>query len=152
MDKSNFRQNIFYNGLIMCFFIISNRFNISGTMYAIGYSYSKIFWSLMCVFFCGGLCVEDISSHPMHHLIYHPKHKTCIVATISRSIKELTVGNTTYTSPASRKSYYFNTADKTNELLIKSLLAKGGLRSCQEYGLDFDHQFIQTERFDAKRT
>ena len=39
-----------------------------------------------------------------------------------------------------------------NELLIKSLLVTGGLCSGQEYDLDFDHQFIQTEKYDAKRT
>ena len=117
-----------------------------------GYSYSEIFRSLMCVFFCGGSCIEDISTHLMYHLSFHPKLKTCSADTILRAIKELTVDNTTYTSLASGKSYDFNTADKMNELLVKSLLATGGLRSGQEYDLDFDHQFIQTEKYDAKRT
>ena len=117
-----------------------------------GYSYSEILRSLMCVFFCGGSCIEDISTHLMHHLSSHPKLKTCSADTILRAIKELTVDNTTYTSLASGKSYDFNTADKMNELLIKSLLATGGLCSGQEYDLDFDHQFIQTEKYDAKRT
>ena len=49
----------------------------------------------------------------------------------------------TYKS-ASGKSYDFNTADKMNSLLIKSLLATGQLKSGQEY--DFDHQFIETEK------
>ena len=39
-----------------------------------------------------------------------------------------------------------------NELLIKSLLATGGLCSGQDYDLDFDHQFIETEKYDAKQT
>ena len=55
----------------------------------------------------------------------------------------------TYKS-ASGKSYDFNTADKMNSLLIKSLLATGQLKSGQEY--DFDHQFIETEKHDAKPT
>ena len=33
-----------------------------------GYSYSEIIRSLMCVFFCGGSCVEDISTHPLAEL------------------------------------------------------------------------------------
>ena len=33
-----------------------------------GYQYSEIFRSLMCVYFCGGSCVEDISTHLMSHL------------------------------------------------------------------------------------
>ena len=68
------------------------------------------------------------------------------------AIMELTIDNTTYTSLASGKSYDFNTADKMNELLIMSLLATGGLYSGQEYDLDFDHQLIQIEKYDAKRT
>ena len=120
--------------------------------HSFGYSYSEIIRSLMCVFFCGGSCIEDISTHLMYHLSFHPKLKTCSADTILRAIKEMTVDNTTYTSLASGKSYDFNTADKMNELLVKSLLATGGLRSGQEYDLDFDHQFIQAEKYDAKRT
>ena len=106
----------------------------------------------MCVFFCGGSCIEDISTHLMCHLSFHPKLKTCSADTILRAIKELAVDNTTYTSPSSGKSYDFNSADKMNELLTKSLLATGGLCSGQEYDFDFDHQFIQTEKFDSKQT
>ena len=41
---------------------------------SIGYDYSEIIRSLMCVYFCGGSCVEDVSNHlggwiylSMHH-------------------------------------------------------------------------------------
>ena len=30
-----------------------------------GYQYSEIIRSLMCVYFCGGSCVEDVPSHLM---------------------------------------------------------------------------------------
>ena len=83
-----------------------------------GYNYSEIIRSLMCVFFCGGSCIEDISTHFMRHLSSHPKLKTCSADTILRAIKELTVDNTTYKCSISGKSYDFNTADKMNELLI----------------------------------
>ena len=33
-----------------------------------GYQYSEIFRSLMCVYFCGGTCIEDVSTHLMKHL------------------------------------------------------------------------------------
>ena len=39
-----------------------------------------------------------------------------------------------------------------NCLLIKALLATGQLKSGQEYDFDFDHQFIETEKYDAKPT
>ena len=32
-----------------------------------GYQYSEILHSLMCVYFCGGSCVEDLSSHLILH-------------------------------------------------------------------------------------
>lgn len=117
-----------------------------------GYQYSEIFRSLMCVFFCGGSCIEDVSTHLMSHLASHPKLKTCSSDTILRAIKELTVCNTTYTSPVSGKSYDFNTADTMNELLVRSLIAIGVLSKGRKYNFDFDHQFIETEKHDAKPT
>lgn len=101
-----------------------------------GYQYSEILRSLMCVFFCGGSCVEDVSTHLMRHLSCHPKLRTCSADTILRAIKELSVENMTYTSPVSGKSYGFNTAGTMNELLIESLISTGGLCKGQEY--DFD--------------
>ena len=37
-----------------------------------GYQYSEIARSLMSVYFCGGDCVEDVTSHLMSHLSLHP--------------------------------------------------------------------------------
>ena len=39
---------------------------------SIGYDYSEIIRSLMCAYFCGGSCVEDVSNHLMGHLSLHP--------------------------------------------------------------------------------
>ena len=117
-----------------------------------GYQYSEILRSLMCVFFCGGSCIEDVSTHLMRHLSSHPRIRTCSADTILRAIKELTVSNITYTSPVSGKSYDFNTSDKMNELPVKSLISTGELRKGQRYDLDFDHRFIATEKNDAKPT
>ena len=80
-----------------------------------------------------------------------PTLRTCSADTILRAIEELTCKNITYKS-ASGNSYDFNTADKMNCLLIKALLATGQLKSGQEYDFDFDHQFIETEKYDAKPT
>ena len=116
-----------------------------------GYQYSEILRSLMCVYLCGGSCIEDVTSHLMKHLSLHPTLRTCSADTILRAIEELTCKNITYKS-ASGKSYDFNTADKMNCLLVKALLATGQLKSGQEYDFDFDHQFIETEKHDAKPT
>ena len=69
-----------------------------------GYQYSEIFRSLMCVYFCGGSCIEDVSAHLM------------------------------------------------NKLLVNALLKTGQLEAGKEYDLDFDHQYIETEKYDAKPT
>ena len=85
----------------------------------IGYQYSEIVRSLMIVYFCGGSCVEDVTSHLMRHLSYHPTLRTCSSDTILRAIKELTQDNISYTSDQG-KTYDFNTADKLNALLIRA--------------------------------
>ena len=43
----------------------------------IGYQYSAIIRSLMCVYFCGGSCIEDVTTHLMSHLSLHPTLRTC---------------------------------------------------------------------------
>ena len=116
-----------------------------------GYQHSEILRSLMCVYLCGGSCVEDVTTHLMKHLSLHPVLRTCSADTILRAIEELACANTTYTA-SSGKLYDFNTADMMNELLVNVLFATGQLKSSREYDLDFDRQFIETEKCDAKPT
>lgn len=116
-----------------------------------GYQYGEIAGSLASVYFCGGDCVEDVTSHLMPHLSLHPTLRTCSSDTIPRAISKLATVNTTYTSDTG-KSYDFNTATKLNRLLVKALLSTGQLMAGASYDLDFDHQFIETEKYDAKMT
>ena len=116
-----------------------------------GYQYGEIAGSLASVYFCGGDCVEDVASHLMPHLSLHPTLRTCSSDTIMRAISELATANTTYTSDTG-KSYDFNTATKLNRLLVKALLSTGQLMAGASYDLDFDHHFIETEKYDAKMT
>ena len=58
-----------------------------------GYQYSKIVGSLSSVYFCGGDCVEDVTSHLMPHLSLHPTLRTCSSDTILRGISELATAN-----------------------------------------------------------
>ena len=41
-----------------------------------GYQYSEIIRSLMSVYFCGGSCIEDDTTHLMYHLSLHPTLRT----------------------------------------------------------------------------
>ena len=116
-----------------------------------GYQYSEIVRSLMCVYFCGGSCIEDVTSHLMKHLSLHPRLRTCSADTILRAIKELTTENISYTSDGG-KSYNFNIADKLNSLLLDCLFTMGQLKKGTAYDMDFDHQFIEAEKLDAKAT
>ena len=59
-------------------------------------------------YFCGGSCIEDVTTHLMNHLSLHPTLRTCSSDTILRAIKELTQGNISYTSDTG-KNYDFNT-------------------------------------------
>ena len=34
-------------------------------------------------------------------------------------------------------------------LLINALVSTGGLKEVEEYDVDFDHQFLETEKYDA---
>ena len=110
-----------------------------------GYQYSEIVRSLMCVYFCGGSCIEDVSTHLMSHLSLHPTLRTCSADTILRAVKELTCDNIPYTSDSGR-TYDFNTAAALNVLLVNALLSMGCLRRGEAYDVDFDHQFIETEK------
>ena len=58
-----------------------------------GYQYSEIIRSLMSIYFCGGSCIEDVTTHLMNHLSLHPTLRTCSSDTILRAIKELTQEN-----------------------------------------------------------
>ena len=50
------------------------------------------------------------------------------------------------------KNYDFNTADTLNTLLLNCMFASSQLKEGEMYDVDFDHQFIETEKYDAKLT
>ena len=114
-----------------------------------GYQYSEIIRSLMSIYFCGGSCIEDVTTHLMNHLSLHPTLRTCSSNAILRAIKELTQENISYTSDMG-KTYDFNTADTLNTLLLNCIFASGQLKAGEMYDVDFDHQFIETEKYDAR--
>ena len=87
----------------------------------------------------------------MNRLSLHPTLRTCSSDTILRAIKELTQENISCTSDTG-KNYDFNTADTLNTLLLNCMFASGQLKEGEMYDVDFDHQFIETEKYDAKPT
>ena len=105
----------------------------------------------MSIYYCGGSCIEDVTTHLMNHLSLHPTLRTCSSDTILRAIKELTRENVSYTSDTG-KNYDFNTAGTLNTLLLNCMFASDQLKEGEMYDVDFDHQFIETEKYDAKPT
>lgn len=116
-----------------------------------GYQCSEIIRFLVCVYFCGGTCIEDVTNHLMPHLSLHPSLRTCSADTVLRAITKLSQDNTVYTSDTGN-TYAFNTAKDLDRLLVKFLISTGQFKRGESYDLDFDHQYIETEKFDAKRT
>ena len=88
-----------------------------------GYQYSEIIRSLMSIYFCGGSCIEDVTTHLMNHLSLHPTLRACSSDTILRAIKEVTQGNLSYTLDTS-KNYDSNTTDTlTASLQVEQAVA-----------------------------
>ena len=95
--------------------------------------------------------MEQFDSKLSSVITLHPTLRTCSADTILRAIKELTQDDISYTSDTG-KTYDFNTADKLNTLLLNCLLSTGQLKEGEGHDVDFDHQFIETEKYDAKPT
>ena len=106
----------------------------------------------LCVFISVVAHVQqDVTTHLMNHLSLHPTLRTCSSDTILRAIKELTQENISSTSDTG-KNYDFNTDDTLNSLLLNCMFASGQQKEGEMYDVDFDHQFMETENYDAKST
>jgi len=104
-----------------------------------GYQYGEIAGSLASVYFCGGDCVEYVTSHLMPHLSLHPTLRTCSSDTILRGISELATSNTSYTSDTG-KSY---DSENTVFLLLTALI-----RNFYKFLMDR----LDTKAFGLKKT
>ena len=107
-ENHSFWRNISCERAIFPFCGSSYRQSAGSEVYVIRLSKREIVGSLSSVYFCGGDCVEDVTSHLMPHLSLHPTLRTCSSDTILRGISELSCANTTYTSDTG-KVYDFNT-------------------------------------------
>lgn len=114
-----------------------------------GYQYSEILSSLFYTYYCGGDHIEDIGHHLGSHLELRPDTQTPSPDTVLRGIKELATENIEYQSDSGIK-YSFNTGERLNGLLLDMLQHTNQLTPEKDYDLDFDHQFIPTEKYDTK--
>lgn len=115
------------------------------------YSYSDLILNMCYTTFCGGDCAEDV--HYVENALRHLKGmKTASPDTLLEMQKELS------TLPEEIKSESgtvnkININEKINDLLIKIAVYLKVLRTeRKDYCLDFDQEFIPTEKYDATRS
>lgn len=116
----------------------------------VGYQYGEIVRTMMCNCLCGGNRVEDVKIY-QEGIEYMPGMKLCSPDTVLRAINELTTDNVTYKS-AKGESYDFNPAKGLNTLMVKAAVIQKLVRPGRRYVLDFDHVFLEAEKYDAKFT
>ena len=113
------------------------------------FSHGSIFGSLFFSYLCGGDCLEDINAL-IGQFRQRPNTLLPGADTVGRGLKELAEENTVYKSETSGKSYSFNTAEKLNTLLLRMIRRMGLIKAGSHVDLDFDHQFVPANKFDAK--
>ncbi|MBW4772583.1 transposase, partial [Prevotella jejuni] len=113
------------------------------------FSHGSIFGSLFFSYLCGGDCLEDINAL-IGQFRQRPNTLLPGADTVGRGLKELAEENTVYKSETSGKSYSFNTAEKLNTLLLRMIRRMGLIKVGSHVDLDFDHQFVPANKFDAK--
>ena len=97
---------------------------------------------------CGGDCLEDIL-RLKEGLDSRRGTRTPSPDTIGKILKGLASENISYRCEKSKHTYEFNACERMNELLLKCLMATGHIKSGESVNVDFDHQFIPTEKHDA---
>ena len=113
------------------------------------FSHGSIFGSLFFSYLCGGEYLEDINVL-IGQFRQRPDTLLSGADTAGRGLKELTEKNIVYKSETSDKSYRFNTAQKLNTLLLRTIRRMELIKVGSHVDLDFDHQFIPAHKFDAK--
>jgi hypothetical protein len=116
------------------------------------YSYSDLIRSYQMMGFCGGSCAEDINEHLRSELSHLKGFNVCSADTLLRMQKELATEKETFTAPSGVK-HEFNINLKMNRLMVKLLVQTGQLAAkTSGYILDYDNQFIPTDKYDSKRS
>ena len=130
--------------------VIDSHLGLRSTL--IGYQYSEIIRAVFSVFFCGSDCMEVLNLYLKDVLTECPHTRVSRADTVLCSVEELATENRSFMAEKTGSIYDFNTPEKLNHLLIKLLLATGQLTEGGMYDVDFDHKFLEAEKYDCKRT
>ena len=126
--------------------LVDGRLNVRCANY--GFQYSDIMLALFCVYLCGGDHIEDITTILDKYLSTAPNARIPSSDTIARGLKELRALSIAYTSKTG-SIYAHDPALKLNSLLLDMTLLLGLLKRGQYIDVDFDNEFIPTEKSDA---
>lgn len=115
----------------------------------VGYDYSSIVLTRIYTTLCGGTATEDVNYIGEHTLNELRNFKAPSADTILRADSELATP-CVYIETDSDHANKVNINNKMNELLIRSTKYLDVLESdSEELVYDFDHQFINAEKYDA---
>jgi hypothetical protein len=114
------------------------------------FSYADVIKNLWLLAFAGGDCSEDIQSHLKNELKSTIGTNVCSADTLLRVQKELATSTKTIFSKNTIENE-INTNTTLNYLNIKFLNKLNVFNSTTLYDLDFDNQFVETEKYDAKK-
>lgn len=114
------------------------------------YSYSDIFKNMWMIAFAGGDCAEDIQEHLRVELQNTIDMNVSSPDTILRVQQELASDTKTIYSKAQVENQ-INTNENLNKLNLSILKKLNVFDEHKYYDLDFDNQFVATEKYDAKK-
>lgn len=114
------------------------------------YQYSDVIKSLWFLFFSGGDCAEDIQENLRDEFLSVDNLLVPSADTVLRVQQELSTEKKIVLSK-NKVENEINTHSKLNDLNIKMLIKTSQLIHGGCYDLDFDNQFIECEKYDAKK-
>ena len=114
------------------------------------YSYADVIKNMWMIAFAGGDCAEDIQEHLKMELGNTIEMNVSSPDTILRVQQELSSDTQIIHSKAQVENQ-INTNEKLNVLNLSILNKLNIFEKHKYYDLDFDNQFIATEKYDAKK-
>lgn len=129
--------------------LIDNQLGCRGALAQ--FSYSDIVRNIWMLAFAGGDCAEDIQTHLKTELNSTLLTNVCSADTLLRGQKELATGTEKLFSKNNIENQ-INTNDNLNDLNIKFLNKLKAFNTSKLHDLDFDNQFIATEKYDSKKS
>lgn len=116
------------------------------------FSYSDLIRSYLLMVLCGGQCAEDITVHLRQELAQVKGLDVCSADTLLRMQKELATEKETFLSESGIE-HDFNINMDMNQLMVELLIKTKQLSTGNNgYILDYDNQFIPTDKYDSKRS